>query len=136
MTDTEGTSPNTATTSNAPTWPAPVTTFDASTEKGFEVRSQCGRVWFVPHDAVIADYAAYLEQEDKLSKEDALAQARQDEGTAQMWFTQQFNWSDIDRHGRLVREASAEDLERALKFMRTSGQSAPSDDFEEHNMPA
>jgi hypothetical protein len=80
---------------------------------GFKVTSPCGREWFVPESAVIGDYATYLEEQDRLSKADAQAQALA-ECDVECWFAEQFRWTDVKTHGVLIKSASAEDIERAL----------------------
>lgn len=97
-------------------------------EPGFEVKSPCGRVWFVPLEKVRLDYAEFLQQADGLDKAAAMSKVAQNEEFVPTWFHEQFDWSDVTRHGRLVQEASPEAIARALDFLRdNSGYSATND---------
>lgn len=87
-------------------------------EPGFEVKSECGRRWFVPITAVQADYAAFLGQVDGLEPDAAMARAGKSQGDLHSWFVEQFDWADVDRYGVLSKEASAKDIARALNAAR------------------
>lgn len=100
------------------------------TEKGYEVKSPCGRAWFVPHSAIVQDYADFLVQADGLSENDALAKSRED-CDIECWFCEQFNWSDVRRMGVLIKEASAKDIERALNFVQSNSGESAADDYKE-----
>lgn len=101
---------------------------------GFEIKSPCGRVWFVSHAAVMADYIEYVKQADGLTKAEATAYAK-DNCDVECWFAEQFDWSDVKRLGTLVKEASADDIERALNFLQNNSGSSPAEDFEEKEAP-
>lgn len=94
-------------------------------EEGFEVQSECGRGWFVPMTAVQANYAEYLAQADGLDDSAAMVRAGKSKADLHSWFAEQFDWADIDRYGRLTKEASAEHIARALNAVRADG--SPSD---------
>lgn len=87
-----------------------------SDPKAFIVTSPCGRAWEVPIEAVREDYAQFLCQVDGISLDEANAQVQAEE--VAFWFYEQFQWSDIDRTGKLVKDASPETVKLALDLMR------------------
>lgn len=97
---------------------------------GFEVHSPCGRAWFVPKTAVRDDYVSFLMQADKLSEADAKAKA-DEAGDLDFWFYEQFDWSDVQRVGTLIKEASPDDITTALDFLRAYAGGGPSDNCTE-----
>ncbi|KWU26402.1 hypothetical protein [Burkholderia cenocepacia] len=104
-------------------------------EPGFEVRAPCGRTYFVPLAKVRADYADFLVQADQLSEAAALEKAKENESFLSTWFSEQFDWSDVERNGRVVSEASPEQVKRALDFLRDYVSSAPCNDYTPHEIP-
>lgn len=84
--------------------------------KAFHLKSACGREYHVPVSGVARDYADYLVTEDKLTL--AAAEAQMTDTDVHSWFAEQFNWADVERCGVLVKNASAEDVARALNLMR------------------
>lgn len=88
---------------------------------GFQVTSPCGRVWFVPHEAVFNDYVAFLMEADKLSEDDAIEKAKE-HCDIECWFNEQWQWDDIREYGRLIQQASQEDIQKALdSYQRQAG---------------
>jgi hypothetical protein len=104
-------------------------------EPGFEVRSPCGRVYFVPFKKVREDYAFFLQQADGLDEMAALEKASKNEAFLQTWFVEQFDWEDVARNGNVVKAASAEDIERALDFLRNNASSSPANDYTAFDVP-
>lgn len=88
---------------------------------GFLMLSPCGRAWFVLRQAVRDDYARFLVEQDGLTPEAAKAQAEKDPGFLEEWLGTQFSWSEIASIGVLVREASRDDIRRALDLVRDNG---------------
>lgn len=113
----------------------PKTSTSPTGEPGFEVRSPCGRAWFVPLSKVLEDYAAFLKDADKLSDEEARAKAFEDPSFGHTWFCEQFIWQEVERDGTLIKEASPEDILRALNFLRSYDGAGPSTDFTARNVP-
>ena len=103
-------------------------------EEGFEVKSECGRSWFVPMSAVQANYAAYLVEADGLEPGAALLKAGASTQGLYCWFAEQFDWADVETHGRTVRDADAKEVLRALNSVRSGG--SPSDRCILVNAPA
>lgn len=95
---------------------------------GFEVKSPCGRVWFVPHSAVFDDYVAFVKQADSLSEEEARLHA-QEECDIETWFCEQFNWTDVKQYGTLIKQASPEDVESALNFVLNNSGSSVTEEY-------
>ena len=83
-------------------------------EIGFDVRSPCGRTWFVPLETVHKDYADFLVEQDGLSMGEAMAQAGGDQENLAVWFAEQWNLRDVAKRGRLTGLPTAEDVQRAL----------------------
>lgn len=88
---------------------------------GFQVTSPCGRVWFVPHAAVFDDYVAFLMDADKLGEDEAIEKAKE-HCDIECWFNEQWSWDEIREYGRLIQQASQEDIQRALdSYQRQAG---------------
>jgi hypothetical protein len=113
----------------------PVVTANPFGEPGFEVRSPCGRAWFVPLEQVREDYAEFLKQVDGLDDEAARSEVARNESFVPTWFYEQFAWADILARGKLVKEATAEDIVRALDFLRANSDIGPLDDVVDHEIP-
>ncbi len=90
-------------------------------EPGYRLKSPCGREYFVSKKAVLADYAQFLVDEDGLTLEEALTQANKDPTFGDTWFAEQYIWADVVEQGVLVKDASPEDVTRALDFLRDHG---------------
>jgi hypothetical protein len=103
-------------------------------QPGFEVKSPCGRVWFVPLEQVRRDYAAFLQQVDGLGHDAAMAKVAENEEFVPTWFCEQFDWRDVARLGQLVQDASAEAVARALDFVRDNSGCAPTEDYTAHGI--
>lgn len=84
----------------------------------FRVTGGCGRVWEVPLKAVRRDYVRFLMEEDGVTQKEALAQATKE--AVETWFHEQFDWSDIEQYGKMVKGASAAKIEEALNLLRGS----------------
>lgn len=97
--------------------------------KGFEVRSPCGRAWFVPVEMVERDYAEFLVHADGLSGEAALKQACDDDDFAQTWFCEQYIWEEAERDGVKLGEWPKSD--RRTRAAARWGAN-PSDDYTCH----
>lgn len=108
---------------------------DYSKAPGFTVKSPCGREWFVPLTAIIADYASFLQEADGLSNADALTKANANMSFMETWFHEQFSWSDVVHHGVLVKKADAAHVEAALNFYRDYSGQSPSNDCVSQLMP-
>lgn len=103
-------------------------------EAGFEVRSPCGRAWFVPLEQVQLDYAAFLQETDGIDAEAARSKAAAVGGFMRTWFSEQFDWNDAVTCGRQIKEASPEDIVRALDFYRSRADRRPADDCTAHGI--
>lgn len=91
-------------------------------EPGFRVPSPCGRVWFVPLEAVAADYADFLVQNDGLSPEDARRQVERCPEFLPTWFAEQCcHWVDVERMGRLEVKSTLFKTKAALDRRRGGG---------------
>lgn len=89
---------------------------------GFRVEGACGRVWFVPLEAVGEDYAEFLEQADGLSPEEARRRSESSEDFWPRWFWEQCGtWGDVERLGRLERKSSLFKTKAALDRRRAMG---------------
>ena len=84
--------------------------------EGFEMKSECGRVYRISLQAVFDDYAKFLVDNDGISREEA--EAKIELGDVESWFYDQFAWSDVDKVGECIQEASAENIKRALNRVR------------------
>lgn len=91
----------------------------AADPKAFRIESPCGRVWEVPIAAVREDYARYLVDADGITLDEAKARV-EEWVSVSFWFYQQFDWDDVERCGKLVQEASAEQVRAALDRRRNS----------------
>jgi len=84
-----------------------VNTVERPVMPGYLVRGACGREWFVPLERVRDDYADFLMTADKLTPEDAMTKADENRDFWHTWFFEQcYEWSDIERLGRLVKTSS------------------------------
>ena len=83
---------------------------------GFRIASPCGRTYEVPLTKVRDDYAKYLMESDGITRAQALAQC--DRETLETWFMEQFDWSDVERYGRVVKNPSPRQIREALDLMR------------------
>lgn len=93
-----------------------------SSGPGFRVTSPCGRVWFVPLDAVGQDYADFLKDADALSPEAARRKAEQNKAFWPTWFAEQCTlWVDIERLGTLVYRPAEPKTLAALNRRRGRG---------------
>ena len=86
---------------------------------GYLVRGACGREWFVPLERVRDDYADFLMTADKLTIEDAMTKANENRDFWHTWFYEQcYEWSDIERLGRLVKTSNLFKTKAALDRRR------------------
>ena len=86
---------------------------------GYLVRGACGREWFVPLERVRDDYADFLMTADKLAIEDAMTKANENRDFWHTWFYEQcYEWSDIERLGRLVKTSNLFKTKAALDRRR------------------
>lgn len=85
---------------------------------GFRVDSPCGRSYEVPLAKVRDDYARFLMENDGVTRAEALEKCDRD--TLETWFCEQFDWSDVERYGRVVKNPSARQIKEALDLMRAS----------------
>ena len=84
--------------------------------KQYRVEGACGREWVVPLQAVMNDYIHFLETNDNITRKEAIR--RTDINDITSWFHEQFNWSDVEKYGKMVKEASQKTIEDALNIYR------------------
>ena len=89
----------------------------------FRVKSPCGRAYEVPMLKVRDDYVQFLMDQDGLSRKEALQKFEFSD--LESWFYEQFNWDDIERHGKLIKNPSPKQIKEALDHMRNG---SPSND--------
>jgi len=100
-------------------------------EPGFEVRSSCGRVWFLPAAQVLSMYVEFVMQTEGLDF--AAAKLKADRhADIQLWFAEQTDWADIVRLGRLVSMASTEKVSNILDFYRDNFGGSHTENFVFH----
>jgi hypothetical protein len=93
--------------------------FERPVMPGYLVRGACGREWFVPLERVRDDYADFLMEADKLAAEDAMVKANANRDFWHTWFYEQcYEWSDIERLGRLVKTSAMFKTKAALDRRR------------------
>ena len=96
-----------------------VNTVERPVMPGYLVRGACGREWFVPLERVRDDYADFLMIVDKLTSEDAMTKANENRDFWHTWFHEQcYEWSDIERLGRLVKTSNLFKTKAALDRRR------------------
>lgn len=100
-------------------------------DKGFKLKSPCGREYFYPLSAAHEDYAQAVVQMDGVT----LTKAReyvsdQGEQAVIVWFLEQTTWHEIQSHGTLIKDASPEEVRQALDFAMRSYSGAPQGDVE------
>lgn len=93
-----------------------------SLERGFVVASPCGRAWFVAEAKVQADYARFLQEQDGISRTEAMRIAGGDAGFLQEWLGTQYTWSDVEKQGVLLQDATAKDIRNALDHVRDTAE--------------
>lgn len=96
---------------------------------GFESKSPCGRVYFVPIAAVRTDYATFLSQQDGISMDRAYAKADENKDFLETWFCEQFNWDDMSKVGTLIKQPTEKEVVTALDFLRGYAGGGPSSDY-------
>lgn len=107
---------------------------DIAGKPGFIVRSPCGREWFLSHEAVSKDYAQFLMEQDGLSEVEAMVMASVHDNM-QTWFSEQIIWEEVESLGVLIKEASPEEVQKALNFYRKFSGRGPNDDCIDAVMP-
>lgn len=92
-------------------------------EKGWVIKGNCDRVWFLPYSAVVRDYKNYLIEADGITEEQAEAQTAGED--ISFWFYDQYIWAEVERDGKLLTKPVPKKYKKFLDFYRDSGYSEP-----------
>ena len=107
----------------------------APNQYGFEIKSKCGRTWFMPLEVVKADFVKFQVENENRPEQEVLKEIEDDPNCLRIWFVEQFTWPEVIEHGKQVVDASPEQILRALDAVRTSNFAEPWQDYVAH-LPA
>lgn len=92
-------------------------------EKGWVIRGNCDRIWFLPYSKVVQDYKNFLMEYDGLTSEQADSHIGDED--ISFWFYEQYIWTEVERDSVILTKPVPKKYKKFLDFYRDYDNSEP-----------